>query len=336
MPVSSVSPLLVQTMSKTLSAEGRAMAAGAIGEPDPATLDALETEAARPELADLDTRSTSAIVELFADDQAGVIDAVRNAAPSIVAAADLIAARMSAGGRLIYVGAGTGGRIAALDAAEIGPSYGIRGRVLAVFAGGVDAMADGREFYEDDEEQGAREVAALALAAHDVVLGVSASGRTPYVLGGVGVAHAAGVATIGLACVGGSPLGRGVDVAVEVITGAEIVAGSTRLKAGTAQKIVLNAISTIAMVRLGHTYGNLMVDLSADNGKLRRRAVRAIVAAAGVDVERASAALDDAAGEAKVAIVAELARVPSEQARRLLDRANGQVRSALTLADDTD
>jgi len=312
------------------------MAAGSVGDPDPASLDTLPTEAARPELADLDTWPTSDIVAAFFADQADVIDAVRVAHAQISAAADVVAAQLVAGGRLIYVGAGTGGRIAALDAAEVGPSFGLRGRVLAVFAGGVDAMADGREFYEDDEKQGAREVDALGPTANDVVVGVSASGRTPYVLGGIAAARAAGAHTIGFACTPGSPLARGSDVALEVLTGAELIAGSTRLKAGAAQKIVLNLVSTIAMVRLGRTYGNLMVDLSADNGKLRRRALRAVAAATGINDAAAAAALDAAGGDAKAAIVAELAGVSSERAGELLARAAGRTRLAIALADTPD
>lgn len=305
-------------------------------EPDPTMLDALSTEGMRPELAEFDTWSTSGAVRQFFDDQAAVIDAVRAAADQIVDAVDVIAKHMLAGGRLIYVGAGTGGRLAALDAAEIGPTYGLRGRVVAVFAGGVDAMADGREFYEDDAEQGAREVAALRPIANDVVVGVSASGRTPFVLGGVGVAREAGAYTIALVCVPGSSLARRTESAIEVVTGPEIITGSTRLKAGSAQKIVMNVLSTMAMVRLGRTFGNLMVDVVADNGKLRRRALRAVVQATGADEERAAAALDAAGGRAKVAIVAVLAGVDAVRAAMLLDRADGQIRAAVTLASTPD
>lgn len=301
-------------------------------DPEPETLDSLATEASRPQLADFDTWSSADAVGLFAADQDAVTQAVRAATPQIVAAVDVVAAQLGAGGRLIYVGAGTGGRIAALDAAEISPTFGLRGRVVAVFAGGIDAMIDGREFYEDDAEQGAREVRALSPGGHDVVVGVSASGRTPYVLGGVAAAREAGAYTIGFACVRSSPLAAAADAAIEVTTGPEIIAGSTRLKAGSAQKIVLNVLSTMAMVRLGRTYGNLMVEVAADNGKLRRRALRAVAEATGVDDEAAALALDAAEGQAKVAIVAVLAKVPSDRARELLDRADGRIRTAVALA----
>lgn len=306
------------------------------GEPDPDTLDSLATEAARPELSELDMWSTSDAVGLFVDDQVSVIEALRAAHAQVVAAVELVADRLCAGGRLIYVGAGTGGRLAALDAAEIGPSYGVRGRIVAVFAGGVDAMADGREFYEDDEKQGAAEVLALGPTARDVVVGVSASGRTPYVLGGVGAAREAGAHTVGFACVVGSPLVALAHTAIEVDTGPEVIAGSTRLKAGSAQKTVLNAMSTLAMVRMGRTHGNLMVDLKADNAKLRRRALRAVAAATGLDHDRAAAALDAAGGEAKVAIVAELAHASVDTAREALARTDGRVRLAVALAATSD
>jgi N-acetylmuramic acid 6-phosphate etherase len=243
---------------------------------------------------------------------------------------------MTAGGRLIYVGAGTGGRMAAVDAAEIGPSYGLPGRVIAVLAGGLEGFTQGREYYEDIASAGAAEVGVLEPTTDDVVFGVSASGHTPYVLGGVAAGRAAGALTIGFACISGSELAASCDLAIEVVTGAEIIAGSTRLKAGSAQKCVLNAISTLVMVRLGRTYGNLMVDVVADNAKLRRRAMRIVVQATGVDDARAAAALEDAGGRAKVAVVALLAGVPTKRAEELLQVAGGQVRYAVSLADARD
>ena len=255
-------------------------------------------------------------VGVFAEDQRSVAAAVRDAVESIAAAVDAIASQMTAGGRLIYVGAGTGGRMAAVDAAEIGPSYGLPGRVIAVLAGGLDSFTEGREYYEDNASAGADEVAAVMPGTHDVVFGVSASGSTPYVLGGVAAGRAAGALTIGFACTAGSELARSSDLAIEVQTGAEIIAGSTRLKAGSAQKCVLNAISTLVMVRLGRTYGNLMIDAVADNAKLRRRAMRVVVQATGVDDARAAAALEEAGGSAKVAVVALLAGVSQNGRKR--------------------
>jgi N-acetylmuramic acid 6-phosphate etherase len=307
-----------------------------VPDPDPTSLDALPTEGARPELADLDTWTTARLVDLFVADHDAVTAALASAAAQLAAAADLVAGQLAKGGRLIYAGAGTGGRLAALDAAEIGPSYGLSGRVVAAFAGGVDAMLEGREFYEDDAAQGAAEVRALASSEIDVVVGVSASGRTPYVVGAIDAARATGAATVALTCAKDSPLATLADLAVEIDTGAEVVSGSTRLKAGDAQKAALNMLSTIAMVRLGRTYGNLMVDVVADNAKLRRRALRAVVQATNANPDDAARALDDAGGQAKAAIVALIADVPAARAAELLTAAKGQVRIALALAEAPD
>jgi N-acetylmuramic acid 6-phosphate etherase len=296
-------------------------------------LDALSTEGARPELADIDLWPTLDAVHLFMDDHQHALDVLRGREQAIAAAADAIAIRMGSGGRLIYVGAGTGGRMAAVDAAEIGPTYGLSGRVVAVFAGGVGALADGREFYEDDADAGAAGVAALTPTRDDVVFGVSASGRTPYVLGGVEAGRTAGCLTVGFACTEASPLARMSALAIEIPTGPEIIGGSTRLKAGSVQKIVLNTVSTLVMIKLGRTYGNLMVDLAADNAKLHRRAVRMLVQATGVADPVAETALDEAGGRAKVAVVALLAGVSAGRAEELLRAGAGQVRKAVSLAD---
>jgi len=305
-------------------------------EGDPAMFDALSTEATRPELADFDLWTTIDSVRVFADDQLSVAAAVRDAAASIAVAVDAIADQMTVGGRLIYVGAGTGGRMAAVDAAEIGPSYGLPGRVIAVLAGGLEGFTEGREYYEDLASAGAADVDILDPGPDDVVFGVSASGCTPYVLGGIAAARGAGSLTIGFACTVRSELGAASDLAIEVPTGAEIIAGSTRLKAGSAQKCVLNAISTLVMVKLGRTYGNLMIDAVADNAKLRRRALRVVVQATGVADARAAAVLDEAGGSAKVAVVALLAGVSTKRAEEVLRAAAGQVRYAVSLADARD
>jgi len=295
------------------------------------------TEGARPELAELDLWPTLDSVQIFADDELSAAAAVHDAAASIAAAIDAIARQLSMGGRLIYVGAGTGGRLAAIDAAEVGPSFGLRGKVLAVLAGGAAALMDDCDGpIEDQFDVGAADLAALVPTALDVVLGVSASGTTPYVLGAMHAAAAAGALTIGFACTAGSALGARCLLKIEVPTGAEVIAGSTRLKAGTAQKIVLNAISTLVMVRLGRTYGNLMVDADATNAKLRARAVRVVVQATGVDESRAVAALAEAGGSAKVAVVALLAGVSTKRAEEVVRVAAGQVRYAVSLADARD
>jgi len=303
---------------------------------DYAMFDALSTESSRPDLAELDLWPTLEGVETFAADGRAAAAAVSAATVSIAAAVDAIAHRMSMGGRLIYVGAGTGGRMAAVDAAEIGPSYGLHGRVIAVLAGGLAGFTEGREHHEDIASEGAAGVGVLGPTVDDVVFGVSASGRTPYVLGGIGAGRAAGSLTVGFACTAGSDLARASDLAIEVETGPEIISGSTRLKAGSAQKLVLNTISTLVMVRLGRTYGNLMVDVVADNAKLRRRAVRVVVQATGVDDARAAAALAEAGGRAKVAVVALLAHVSVTRAEEVLAAAAGNARVAISLADARD
>jgi N-acetylmuramic acid 6-phosphate etherase len=297
----------------------------------------LNTEDVRAELADLDQWPVLDAVHLFVEDQRDVVEAVRSAEPAISEAIGAIATRMRLGGRLLYVGAGTGGREAVADAAEIPASYGLRDRVVAIMAGGVAAFVEGRGgSLEDELETGAADLAILAPTALDIVLGVSASGTTPYVIGAMGAAMRSGALTIGFACTTGSPLCLGRDLTIEVPTGPEIIAGSTRLKAGTAQKVVLNAISTLVMVQLGRTYGNLMIDVAADNAKLRRRALRVVVQATGVDDARAAVVLDEAGGSAKVAVVALLAGVSTKRAEEVLRAATGQVRYAVSLADARD
>jgi N-acetylmuramic acid 6-phosphate etherase len=277
------------------------------------------TEEARASHADLDLRPTRELVELMSAEDAAVPGAVAAAAPEIADAVEAIADRLGRGGRLIYAGAGSSGRLAWVDASECETTFSTD-RVLAILV--EDAL-------EDDAEAGAREVLALGVSEADVVVGISASGRTPYALGAVAAAKQAGALTIGLACTHGSELARSADRAIEAIVGPEVIAGSTRLKAGTAQKLVLNMLSTIAMVRLGKTYGNLMVDVSAANDKLRERVRTIVRTATGAEAARADEALEAAGGSAKIAIVALLAGVDAEAARERLASANDNVRAAL-------
>jgi N-acetylmuramic acid 6-phosphate etherase len=293
-------------------------------------LSGLTTEGVRNELADLDSRGTLDLVLLMNDEDATVAAAVRRAAPEVAAAVDAVSARLSDGGRLISVGAGSGGRLAVVDAVECEPTYGTDpGQVVAVLAGGPAAMADSREGDEDDADAGAAGVLALALRPADAVVVVSASGRTPYALGAAKAARDAGCLVVALACTRQSPLADLAEVAIEVPVGGEVVAGSTRLKAGTAQKLVLNMLSTLVMVRQGHTYGNLMIDVRVDNDKLRQRAVRNVAQATGLPYEQAEQALAEADGEAKVAVVAALGGLPVDEARARLQRAGGHARRAL-------
>jgi N-acetylmuramic acid 6-phosphate etherase len=233
-------------------------------------------------------------------------------------------------GRIIYVGAGTAGRMGVLDAAECGPTFNAADKVVALMAGGPQAITKPKEGAEDDAAAGADELLALGVGPADAVVGISASGRTPYVLGALGAARDAGALTVGLSCHPGSLVSAAADHAVEVVVGPEVIAGSTRLKAGAAQKLVLNTISTVVMVRLGRTFGNLMVDVRAGSEKLVDRARRIVVTAAGVTPAEAAAALEAADGEVKTAIVSLLAGVDAAAARRRLDQSGGIVRRALS------
>ncbi|MGH3071681.1 MAG: N-acetylmuramic acid 6-phosphate etherase [Gaiellaceae bacterium] len=280
------------------------------------------TEAREAGLADIDLRSTLELVELINDEDARVAPAVRDAAAALAAAVDAIVERLERGGRLVYVGAGSSGRQAAGDAAECGPTFGLeKGRVLAVTVE--------HEAGEDDAEAGAAALARTGIGPADAVVALSAGGRTPYVLGALRVARDAGALTVAVVCADRSPLGAIADHEVVATVGAEVIAGSTRMKAGTAQKLVLNTISTVAMVRLGRTYGNLMVDVVTANEKLRARARRTVELATGVPGAEAEGALAAADGDAKVAIVSLLAGVDAAAARQRLDAAGGAVRRAL-------
>jgi len=296
--------------------------------PDLADLAHLVTEQRRGDLADLDLRSTVDLVTLMADDQALAIAAILAERERIAAAIDAVAERLRRGGRLIYVGAGTPGRIGVLDAAECPPTFNTD-RVVGVMAGSAAALEASREGAEDDAGAGAADVTALAVCADDAVVGIAASGRTPYTVGAVLHAAEVGAVTIGISSNLAAELSRHVDHPIELVTGPEIIAGSTRLKAGTAQKVVLNIISTIAMVRLGKTFGNLMVDVRATNAKLRDRARRIVGEATGVSAEAAGEALETAGGDVKVAIVMLLTGANAATAVDRLDATQGVVRPAV-------
>jgi N-acetylmuramic acid 6-phosphate etherase len=303
-------PLVWEAVTATMT--------GASGE----AIGRLPTEGERVDLRDLDLRPTAELVRVINAEDRTVADAVSAAADSIAHAINAIVARLEAGGRLVYVGAGSSGRIAAADAAECGPTFSAPpGQVLAV--------TTEAEAAEDDADAGADDIAAAAVGPRDVVIAVSASGRTPYTLGAIDRAARAGALTIGLACVAESELGRRATHVIEVEVGPEVIAGSTRMKAGTAQKLVLNTISTIAMVRLGKTFGNLMVDVQASNEKLRARARRAVAIATAAPENEVAAAITAADGDAKVAIVSLLAGVDAQTARSRLAAAGGVIRQAV-------
>jgi len=293
-------------------------------------LEELPTESRDPDGADLDLRSTGELVRLMGVADATVPRAVAAAHEALTVAIDDIAERLADGGRLVYAGAGTSGRLALVDAVECQSTFGLDpGRVVALVAGGAESTATAQEHAEDDGAAGVAALRALDVSARDAVVGVSASGRTPYVCGALEEAHRAGALTVAVVCVEGSPLGASADHEVAVVVGAELLAGSTRLKAGTAQKLVLNTISTVTMIRIGRTFGNLMVDVVATNDKLRARVRRIVELATGSTPAEADAALAASGGEAKVAIVMLLAEVDGDAARRRLADADGVVRKAL-------
>jgi N-acetylmuramic acid 6-phosphate etherase len=288
-------------------------------------LDQLSTEQSNPRTADIDRLETLGVLELVNDEDQHVAPAVRAALPAMARAVDLTLERWRQGGRVVLFGAGTSGRLAMLDAAELRPTFGVPAeRYVARLAGSTSAFAVAAEGAEDDRSAG--ELAAADLISRDVAFGVAASGRTPWVLGALTRAREVGALTISLACVLEPEMTAYVDVSIEVDTGPEAIAGSTRMKAGTAQKLVLNAFSSALMIRLGKVYGNLMVDVQATNSKLRRRAVRLVEQAAGVDAATAQAALAAADGHVKVAIAALRLGVSPEEAAARLTAADGRLR----------
>jgi N-acetylmuramic acid 6-phosphate etherase len=297
-------------------------------------LDGLATEAHRPELAGLDRLPTAEIAALMNAEDAGVPAAVARRLPEITAAVDAITERLAKGGRLVYAGAGTAGRLGVLDAAECPPTFGTDpGQVVALIAGGAEAVLNAVEGAEDSRRAAVADLTALGLTADDAVVGIAASGRTPYAVAAVEHARALGALTVGLACTADSELGAAAEHAIEVVVGPELLTGSTRLKAGTAQKLVLNMLSTITMVRLGRTYGNLMVDLRATNEKLRARCHRIVTLATGADREAVDRALAAAGGAVKPAILALLTGLAPEPAARLLAEHGGRLRDAVDAAD---
>ncbi|MGW8742424.1 N-acetylmuramic acid 6-phosphate etherase [Streptomyces sp. WAC 04229] len=295
-----------------------------------AQLATLTTEAFRPELAEIDRLSTHEIARLMNSEDSTVPAAVAEMLPHIAAAIDATAERMARGGRLIYAGAGTAGRLGVLDASECPPTFNTDpSEVIGLIAGGPTAMVTAVEGAEDSKDLAAADLGELNLNAHDTVVGISASGRTPYAIGAVEYARAQGAMTIGLSCNADSALAAAAEHGLEIVTGPELLTGSTRLKAGTAQKLVLNMISTITMIRLGKTYGNLMVDVRASNEKLRARSRRIVSLATGASDREIEAALAATGGEVKNAILIILGGVDGQTAATLLHESNGHLRAAL-------
>ncbi len=293
-------------------------------------LSTLTTESIDESLSRLDSLATEDLVRAMNVLDQTVPATVAQEAASIAAAVDAIVDRMRTGGRLIYVGAGTPGRLGVTDASECPPTFSTDpNQVVGLIAGGDPAIRTSVEGAEDDDRGGAADLAALDLVPADVVVGVSASGRTPYVAGALRYANDVGALTIAHSCNRDSVIGAIAQLAIETVVGPEFIAGSTRLKAGTAQKLVLNMLSTLTMVRLGKTYGNVMVDLQLTNEKLHARAERTMMTVAGISPERAAARLAEAGGSVKQALLAEMGGLSAGAARLALERSGGHLREAL-------
>ena len=290
----------------------------------------LKTEIPSEIHPNLDQYSVTDLVDTFIDDQRHALDAVRAASVRIAEAVTAALPRIAAGGRLVYAGAGTSGRLGVLDSVELFPTFSWPpSRAMAVIAGGPRAMFEAVEGAEDSAEQGASDLRAIAVGCNDVVILLAASGATPYVMGALAAARDADALTIGIANNAGAPLTQGAQIAITLNTGSELISGSTRLKAGTAQKIVLNTLSSAIMVRLNKVYGNLMVDLHPTSAKLFRRAVSLTVRATGADEETARRTLAACDYQVKVAIVALMKQVDVATAHARLAAAHGSVRQAI-------
>jgi len=284
-----------------------------------------------PATLDIDTLATAQILERISDQDALVAPAVRRELPHIAQAVDLITDRLQRGGRLFYFGAGTSGRLGVLDAAECRPTFNTPPeQVQAFIAGGTRALVSPAEAVEDDEAAGRAVAEEVEVTADDAVVGIAASGATPYVLGVLRVARSRGAATIALVANWPSPMSELADVTIAPLTGPEVIAGSTRMKAGTAQKMVLNMLSTASMIRLGKVYRNLMVDVQPTNRKLRERARRILQTAVGLPPDEAQRLLEAASYQVKTAVVMALAEVDVDEARRRLAHSAGHVRKAIS------
>jgi len=290
----------------------------------------LLTERRLTESMELDAMTVADAVALMNRQDALAVEAVGKVGPEIARAVELVVAALAKGGRLIYFGAGTSGRLGVLDASECPPTFRVPpDMVQGVIAGGNDAMFRAKEGAEDSVEGGAADVDAKAVGPNDVVMGIAAGGTTPYVRGALARARERGARTIFLACVGPTPGEAAVDVQIRPLVGPEVLTGSTRLKAGTATKLVLNTITTVAMVRLGKTYENLMVDLRASNVKLWERGTRIVATLTGLDRAAARAALEAAEGHVKLAVVMVKKRVGAAEGKAFLERAGGRLRGAI-------
>lgn len=291
------------------------------------------TEGRNPASQNIDELSTEAMLRVINDEDKKVALAVEAIVPQIAAAVDAICAAFQAGGRLIYCGAGTSGRLGILDASECPPTFGTpREQVIGLIAGGHTAILQAVENAEDNREQGAQDLKDIHFSRHDVLVGIAASGRTPYVLGALAYANELGATTVSLTCNPGSAMSQVAAIALTPVVGPEVVTGSSRMKAGTAQKLVLNMLTTGSMIRSGKVYGNLMVDVEATNQKLVQRQVNIVMQATECDEATASAALTACGGHCKTAILMVLADLAADEAKALLSQHQGFIRQALQAA----
>ncbi len=296
-------------------------------EPD---LSRISTEQRNSRTAEIDTLPTIEMLRVINEEDAIVAPAVAKQLPNISRAVDGIVDRIRSGGRLLYIGAGTSGRLGVLDASECPPTFNTPPElVVGLIAGGDHALRHAVEHVEDSPEAGAQALRDAGVTQLDTVVGIAASGRTPFVLGAMAYAREQGALTVGVSNSENAPLSEAVDIPIPVVVGPEVVTGSTRLKSGTAQKLVLNMLSTGAMIKLGKTYGNLMVDVQPTNEKLRARAVRIVAEATGLSHDEARAALASAQEDVKVAIVSTLTGLPPHEARTRIDDAGGRIRTVI-------
>ncbi|MGU5738071.1 N-acetylmuramic acid 6-phosphate etherase [Aeromonas caviae] len=287
-------------------------------------LSSMITETRNPASVEIDQLSTLEMLRVINQEDQQVALAVGQLLPEIARAVDAIAAAFGKGGRLVYIGAGTSGRLGILDASECPPTYGVSAKqVIGLIAGGHKAILQAVENAEDDAELGAQDLKNIQFCANDVLVGIAASGRTPYVLGAMAHASAVGATVCSISCNPGSPLARAADISMVAVVGPEIVTGSSRMKAGTAQKLILNMLSTGAMIRTGKVYGNLMVDVEATNAKLVERQKRIVMEATDCDRTTAERALAEADNHCKTAIVMILAGLTADEARHRLQSSNG-------------
>lgn len=293
-------------------------------------LSPIDTERTNPSTAGIDRESTQGILRLINEEDQRVAYAVQKVLPEVARAVDLIYEQLEGGGRLVYLGSGTSGRLGVLDAVECPPTFGVsEDRVIGLIAGGANAFTKAKEGAEDDRTAGAKDLEAIRFSRKDALVGIAASGRTPYVLGGMLYAASLGAPVIALTCTANAEMAHHARVTIAPLVGPEVITGSTRMKSGTAQKMVLNMLSTAVMIKLGKVYGNYMVDVKATNEKLKRRAAGIVRQAAGVTQEEAEKALLLCSGSCKTAIVCLKCGISREAAESALERAKGHISDAL-------